>query len=122
MKKQMNKKRILKLSIILTLICLILMGISVVVQAAPEFPLKIGLNVEQADSPQEVATSLQILFILTIISLAPAILIMMTSFTRIIIILAFLRNALGTQQMPPNQVLIGLALFLTLFIMAPIGT
>ena len=68
------------------------------------------------------ATTIQVLLILTVLSIAPSILIMMTSFTRIIIILSFLRNALGTQQMPPNQVLIGLALFLTLFIMAPIGT
>ncbi|NLY42473.1 MAG: flagellar type III secretion system pore protein FliP [Clostridiaceae bacterium] len=81
-----------------------------------------GINLgEFADSPEDVAVSLQVLVLLTILSLAPAILIMMTSFTRIIIILSFLRNALGTQQMPPNQVLIGLALFLTFFIMAPIG-
>jgi flagellar biosynthetic protein FliP len=67
-----------------------------------------------------VSTSIQILLILTVLSLAPSIVIMMTSFTRIIIVLSFLRNALGTQQMPPNQVLIGLALFLSLFIMTPV--
>ncbi|MGI6669463.1 MAG: hypothetical protein ACOX4M_08905 [Acetivibrionales bacterium] len=66
------------------------------------------------------SSSIQILLLLTILSMAPAIIIMMTSFTRIIIVLSFLRNALGTQQMPPNQVLIGLALFLTLFIMTPV--
>lgn len=80
---------------------------------------QIGINVEPAESPQEVTASLQILFILTIISLAPSILIMMTSFTRIIVVLHFLRSALGTQQTPPNQVLMGIALFLTLFIMSP---
>lgn len=64
--------------------------------------------------------SLQIIFLLTILSLLPSIIIMMTSFTRIIIVLSFVRNALGLQQTPPNQVLIGLALFLTLFIMSPI--
>ncbi len=81
---------------------------------------KIGLDIEAADNPQEVALSIQILFILTVLSLAPSLLIMLTSFTRIIIVLSFTRNALGTQQMPPNQVLIGLALFLTLFVMSPV--
>src|SRR5689334_6523672 len=90
------------------------------VYAEPAFPIpKLGLNVEPAQNPQDVATSIQILLLLTVLSLAPSILIMMTSFTRIIIILSFLRNAMGTQQMPPNQVLIGLALFLTMFIMMP---
>ena len=65
------------------------------------------------------SSTLQIILILTVISLAPSILIMMTSFTRIIIVLHFVRSALGTQTTPPNQVLIGLALFLTLFIMSP---
>ncbi len=66
------------------------------------------------------SATLQILLVLTVISLAPSILIMMTSFTRIIIVLHFVRSALGTQTTPPNQVLIGLALFLTLFIMSPV--
>lgn len=66
--------------------------------------------------------SLQILGILTILSLAPALLIMLTGFTRIIIVLSFTRNALGTQSMPPNQVLVGLALFLTFFVMTPVFT
>ena len=68
------------------------------------------------------SSTLQIILILTVISLAPSILIMMTSFTRIIIVLHFVRSALGTQTTPPNQVLIGLALFLTLFIMSPVFT
>lgn len=88
--------------------------------AETTFPFKFGFNVEPAQTPQEVSTSIQILLILTVLSLAPSIVIMMTSFTRIIIVLSFLRNALGTQQMPPNQVLIGLALFLSLFIMMPV--
>lgn len=88
--------------------------------AAPLIPIpQINVGVQPAASPQEVATSLQILFMLTVLSLAPSILIMMTSFTRIVVVLSFLRSALGTQQMPPNQVLIGLALFLTFFTMAP---
>lgn len=68
------------------------------------------------------SSTLQILIILTVISLAPSILIMMTSFIRIIIVLHFVRSALGTQTTPPNQILIGLALFLTFFIMSPIFT
>ena len=65
--------------------------------------------------------TLQLLALLTILSLAPAILIMVTSFTRIIIVLSFLRNAIATQQTPPTQILIGLALFLTFFIMSPVA-
>src|SRR5690606_3725705 len=64
-------------------------------------------------------TTLQLILLLTILSLAPAIVILLTSFTRIIVVLAFLRSSLATNQMPPNQVLIGLALFLTFFVMAP---
>lgn len=66
-----------------------------------------------------VSTSIRLLILLTVLSLAPAILILMTSFARIVIVLSFVRTALATQQMPPNQVLVGLALFLTFFIMAP---
>jgi len=88
--------------------------------AAPLALPKIGLDVGTSDKPQDIALSLQIVALLTVLSLAPAILIMMTSFTRIIVVLSFLRNALATQQMPPNQVLIGLALFLTFFTMAPV--
>ncbi len=69
----------------------------------------------------QTAVVIQILALLTVLSLAPAFFIMVTSFTRIVIVLSFLRQALGTQQVPPNQVLISLALFLTLFIMAPVG-
>ncbi|MEW5945345.1 MAG: flagellar type III secretion system pore protein FliP [bacterium] len=81
---------------------------------------KITFGVDAAESPRDVALSLQILFLLTIITLAPSLLIMLTSFTRIIIVLSLTRNALGTQQMPPNQILIGISLFLTFFIMAPV--
>ncbi|MCC7264552.1 MAG: flagellar type III secretion system pore protein FliP [Candidatus Latescibacteria bacterium] len=80
---------------------------------------KISLQVEDAKKGGDVAVSLQLIFLLTILSLAPSILIMMTSFTRIVVVLSFLRTAIGTQQMPPNQLLIGLSLFLTFFVMAP---
>ena len=72
------------------------------------------------DGTGSLSATLQILLILTVIALAPSILIMLTSFTRIIIVLHFLRTALGTQTTPPNQVMIGLALFLTFFIMSPV--
>jgi flagellar biosynthetic protein FliP len=89
--------------------------------AAQPIPIpKVNIGVESAQEPAEVATSIQILLLLTILSLAPAIFITLTSFARIVIVLAFLRQALGTQQMPPNQILIGLSLFLTFFIMSPV--
>jgi len=91
------------------------------VPGAAQTPIPgVNITVGQANSPEQVATTLQIVFILTVLTLAPAILIMTTSFTRIVIVLAFLRQALGTQQTPPNQVLAGLALFLTFFIMEPV--
>ncbi|MDA3845005.1 MAG: flagellar type III secretion system pore protein FliP [Vallitaleaceae bacterium] len=83
-------------------------------------PISFDLSVSNSEDSADVVSSIQILVILTIISLAPSILIMTTSFTRIIVVLHFTRSALGTQQTPPNQVLVGLALFLTLFIMTPI--
>ena len=79
----------------------------------------LSLGVKDAANPAEVSTALQVLFVLTILSVAPAILLMTTAFTRIIIVLGFVRQAMGTQNTPPNQVLLGLALFLTFFIMAP---
>ncbi|WP_308415421.1 flagellar type III secretion system pore protein FliP [Sporanaerobium hydrogeniformans] len=80
----------------------------------------INISIDKANSPQEVSSSLQIIFIITILALAPSILIMMTAFLRIIITLHFLRAAIGTQTMPSNQILIGLALFLTFFVMSPV--
>ena len=79
----------------------------------------ISLGVQEAGSPDDVVGVLQVLFILTILALAPSIMIMVTAFTRIIVVLGFLRQALGTQQMPPMQVLTALAIFLTFFIMTP---
>jgi len=79
----------------------------------------VNLGYKTVDQPQELVSNIKILLGLTILTLAPAILIMMTSFTRIIIVLSFVRQALGTQNVPPNQLLVGLALFVTLFIMTP---
>lgn len=77
------------------------------------------LNSFSASDPTNVSTSVKLVLLLTVLSLAPSILILMTSFARIVIVLSFVRTALATQQMPPNQVIVGLALFLTFFIMAP---
>jgi flagellar biosynthetic protein FliP len=108
---------------ILIFSAILVIVLSIGVSAEPPLPIpKIGLEIDTADNPEDVALSIQILFLLTILSLAPALLIMVTSFTRVIIVLSFTRNALGTQQMPPNQVLIGLALFITFFIMSPVIT
>ena len=71
--------------------------------------------------PEGIASTLQIVALLTLLSIAPSILLMATCFTRVVIVLAFLRQAIGVQQLPPNQVLIGLALFVTFFVMAPVG-
>lgn len=79
----------------------------------------VNLSLGTSSSPQSVSGTLQVVFLLTILSIAPAILIMMTCFTRVIVVLSFVRNALSLQQSPPNQVLIGLALFITFFVMQP---
>ena len=80
--------------------------------------IKVGMA--EAKNPKEVSSLVEILLLFTVLSIAPAILLMMTSFTRLVVAFSFLRHAMGTQQMPPNQVLIGLALFLTLFVMSPV--
>ncbi len=86
----------------------------------PEVELNIGGGEE--DNPQETVGFLQLMLILALLSLAPAFVVLMTSFTRIVVVMGFLRNAMATQQIPPNQVIIGLALFLTLFVMFPVFT
>jgi flagellar biosynthesis protein FliP len=77
------------------------------------------MQIFNSGAPENVSTSVKLLLLLTVLSLAPSILILMTCFTRIVIVLSFVRTALATQQMPPNQVIIGLSLFLTFFVMAP---
>ena len=78
-----------------------------------------ALSLQVGGGDQHVATSIQIVALLTLLSLAPAILITLTAFVRIVIVLSFLRQAVGTQNMPPNQVVVSLALFLTFFVMLP---
>lgn len=105
---------------IFLILAVTILGTTALAESAPLIPIpNVNIGVEAANNPKDVALSLQVLLALTILSLAPSILIMMTSFTRIIVVLSFLRSALATQQMPPNQVLIGLALFLTFFTMSP---
>ena len=118
----MKKLRIKRLLIrkILFFACLITMIISMTsVAYAKKNDYSVTVSMPENDGSS--ATSvIQILIVLTVLSLAPAIVILLTSFTRIILVLHFTRSALGTQTTPPNQVLIGLALFLTLFIMSPV--
>jgi len=83
-------------------------------------PFRFSLGLENAQTTEEVALSIQILILLTVLTLAPSILIMTTSFVRTVIVLSFVRNAVGTQQMPPNQVIVSLALFITFFTMLPV--
>ena len=114
-----------KKKIIVFILCLMLLMMVFCVYGFAQPGISIsdeGITINSSDNPEDVSNSIKLLLYLTVLSILPSILIMMTSFTRIIIVLSFLRNAMGTQQMPPNQVLIGLALFLSLFIMSPVLT
>ena len=110
-----------------TLLSVLVCGItffvcSITANAQTVFPFRFSIGVDPSQSTEDVALSIQILILLTVLSLAPSILIMMTSFVRTVIVLSFVRNAIGTQQMPPGQVIISLALFLTFFTMTPVLT
>jgi flagellar biosynthesis protein FliP len=102
---------------------LILSGLLILpaVSQAAEINLPgIRFNLDDAEAPQQISGIMQIIFVLTILSIVPGILVLTTCFTRLAIVLSFLRHALGVQQTPPNQIIIGLALFLTFFIMQPV--
>ncbi len=117
MKKQLpeNYTGPVKLAVII-----LLSGLFIHTAAAQAVSLPtITFGVAEAKTPQQVSTALQVLFILTILSVAPAILLMTTCFTWIVIVLGFVRQAMGTQNMPPTQIIIGLSLFLSFFIMSP---
>ncbi|WP_456324307.1 flagellar type III secretion system pore protein FliP [Desulfonauticus submarinus] len=112
-----NKKKIL----VLNLFFFIFLPTVLWAAEGPTLPsITLKLAAGQTE-PEKVSVLLEILFLLTVLSLAPAIILTLTSFTRIIVVFSFLRHALGTQQMPPNQVLIALAIFMTAAIMAPVG-
>jgi len=101
-------------------LAILLAGVVCLAHAQTTVPIpKISVGLDGAKNTDEVATTLQILALLTVLSLAPAILILTTAFTRIVIIFSFLRTALGTPTIPPNQVVIGLSLFLSFFVMSP---
>lgn len=111
-----------KQPLVLPLFCLIILLCSWCIPLTNALAVNlptISFGVEDAETPQQVSTALQVLFLLTILSVAPAILLMTTCFTRIVIVLGFVRQAMGTQNMPPTQVILGLALFLSFFIMSP---
>jgi len=103
--------------LLITLVCLFLgLAQDAIGGSNPSVTIDLGQT-----GPKQTAVVLQIIALLTVLSLAPAFFIMVTSFTRVVIVLSFLRQALGTQSVPPNQVLISLALFITVFVMAPVG-
>ncbi len=114
----MNKANVVRAACVAALV-LGLLALGGHLRAAVPLP-RLNFGISAATSPKDVALSLQVLLLLTVLTLAPAILILMTSFTRIVVVLSFLRQALGTQTIPSNQVLIGLSLFLTFFTMSPV--
>lgn len=100
----------------------LLITLFIIFMASPAGALP-TIDVEtDGDELGTLGTGMRLLLILTVLAVAPAILLMVTSFTRVVIVLSFVRNALATQQMPPNQVLVGLALFITVFVMSPVWT
>jgi flagellar biosynthesis protein FliP len=88
--------------------------------ASPLIPFKVNLGVESAQNPKDVDVGIKVLFAITLLTLAPSIILLMTSFTRIVIVLSFVRSALSLQGTPANQIIIGLSLFMTYFIMDPV--
>jgi flagellar biosynthesis protein FliP len=116
----MNKK-IVNFAIVSFVTVLVLFIVSYKASAAPEqIPIpKFNFSVDGASTPTDYVNNIKLLLLLTVLTLLPSFVIMMTSFTRIIVTFSFLKNALGAQQSIPSQILIGLALFLTVFIMAP---
>jgi flagellar biosynthetic protein FliP len=114
MRRRINWKRVGLLALLL-----IVLGTSVAL-AVGETPLpSVNLSVGQSSNPADVVSSLQVIALLTVLSLAPSIIMLTTAFTRIVVVLSFTRSALATQNQPPNQVIVALALFLTFFVMAP---
>ncbi|MBE6021745.1 MAG: flagellar type III secretion system pore protein FliP [Cellulosilyticum sp.] len=118
-KKNKTIQRNIILSLLLSMFLIMSSGVQASTIDSVDLP---GMTIQLKDqaTPADTTGSLQMILIITIIALAPSILIMMTSFLRIIITLHFVRSAIGTQTMPPNQILVGIALFLTFFVMSPI--
>lgn len=107
--------------VIIFTLFLIVFAATTVKAAPPQIQVpKLNISVDGAQNPKDYVDNIKLLVLLTSLTFIPAIILLMTSFTRIIVVLGFVRNALSTQQSPPNQILIALALFMTLFIMAPV--
>lgn len=111
------------------LLLLVLLGLPMMAEAqtlgvsgATPAPMSLNIGMNGVTDQGNVSTAIQIVFVMTLLTLAPSIMMLMTSFTRIVIVLGFLRTALGVQSAPSNQIIIGMSLFLTMFIMAPIAT
>jgi flagellar biosynthetic protein FliP len=116
----MARKRLFTAFLLCALLVLAFPAVVDAQQGGVRMPIpRIAFDIREATQPRDVALSLQILFLLSILSLAPSLIIMMTAFTRVVIVLDFVKRALSLQQMPPNQVIVGLSIFLTIFIMAP---
>lgn len=113
----MKRKSIFIIVLIAALFCITYTAYA---QTASISVPKINLNVDNNGTPKDYVDSIKLLILITVLALVPSFIILMTSFTRIVVVLSFVRNALSTQQTPPNQVIIGLALFLTFFIMTPV--
>lgn len=125
----MNRRRPSRQTVLLVLLPVLLLVLAGPVLAQgvdpppdPEEVPRLSIQFGDAQNPQDVLGTLRIVLLLTVLALAPAILVLMTAFTRIVVVFAFVRSALATQNVPPNQVLIGLAVFLTFFIMQPTFT
>lgn len=99
---------------------LLMLLLAASVKAQPMSLPQLSLSLDGGQTSENIGISLQIVLLLTVLTLAPAILIMTTAFARIVVVLSLLRQALGTHQLPPNQIIIGLAMFLTFFVMAPV--
>jgi flagellar biosynthetic protein FliP len=116
----MNRKKYLSIILLIASALVILSGVfsPAYSQSVPIPSIRIVIG--ESEEPGDLAVTLKILFLITILSIAPTILIMLTSFTRMVVVFSFLRHAMGTQQMPPNQVIVSLSLFLTFFVMTPV--
>jgi len=121
-----NRRLLIVLGALAGAMALVLFAVPALAQGVPgpsnpTLPIpRVNIGVTPSTKPSDVALSLQILLLLTVVTLAPTLLVLLTSFTRIVVVLSFVRTALGTQQVPPTQVLVGLSLLLTFFVMNPV--
>lgn len=118
MQKAKRRRVLLSLAgFLVVVLCLFVSGDTASANVLP----KISIGLEPSENPEDLSVALQVVLLLTVLTLAPSILVMMTSFIRIAVVLSFLRQAIGTNQMPPNQLIIALSLILTFFVMSPVA-